>query len=140
VLAEQIGRDDSATFKSAFEEEYLALVGELWPHMDAVEATVYGEVERLLDLPDSMAPMRREHDQMRKLIDVMAHYRSHVAGDRLSTIDGLALRRALYRLYSILRVHLAEEGLYLEILDRGLTDQEKESLARGIDHATTESL
>ena len=52
----------------------------------------------------------------------------------------MALRRALYRLHSILKVHLAEEELYLGVLDQNLDDAEKELLARGIDHAMTEPL
>jgi hypothetical protein len=52
----------------------------------------------------------------------------------------MALRRALYRLHSILKVHLAEEELYLGVLDQNLTDEEKDLLARGIDHAMTEPL
>jgi hypothetical protein len=47
----------------------------------------------------------------------------------------MALRRALYRLHALLKIHLAEEELYLGVLDRNLTPEEKDRLARGIDHA-----
>jgi hypothetical protein len=52
----------------------------------------------------------------------------------------MALRRALYRLHSLLKVHLAEEELYLEVLERRLSDPEKDVLARSLGHAMAESL
>jgi hypothetical protein len=52
----------------------------------------------------------------------------------------MALRRALYRLHSLLKVHLAEEELYLEVLERRLSDEEKDVLARSLDHAMAEGL
>ena len=51
-------------------------------------------------------------------------------------MEGLALRRALYRLHALLKVHLAEEEQYLAVLDRSLTDAEKDVLARHLEHAT----
>jgi hypothetical protein len=50
------------------------------------------------------------------------------------------LRRALYRLHAILKVHLAEEELYLGVLERNLTDADKDVLARSLDHAGHEPL
>ena len=140
VMADMIGLEDCEAVHIAFEEEYSVIVGELVPHMDAIETTLYGQLERLMGQRHSMAPMREEHDQMRRLIEVIGQYRNHVAGCSLGAVEGLALRRALYRLYSILKVHLAEEELYLGVLERNLTDEEKDILARGIDHANTEPL
>ena len=77
---------------------------------------------------------------MRELIEELGRYRSHAEGCSWDTIEGLALRRALYRLHSILKVHLAEEELYLSVLDHNLTDEEKDGLARGLDHAMAEPL
>ena len=45
----------------------------------------------------------------------------------------------LYRLYAMLKVHLAEEELYLGVLDRNLSAEEKDALAQGIEHAADES-
>jgi len=77
---------------------------------------------------------------MLRLVDELGRYRSHADGCRWTPLEGMALRRALYRLHSILKVHLAEEELYLGVLDRELSDVEKAELARGIDHALTEPL
>ena len=83
----------------------------------------------------SMAPMRAEHATVTRLIEELGAYRHHVDGCSWSAVEGLALRRSLYRLHAILKVHLAEEELYLGVLDRNLSEDEKDQLARGIDHA-----
>ena len=140
AIAEMIGREDCASIHVSFEEAYGVIVGQLVPHMDAIETTLYAQLERLMGHRHSMAPMREEHRQMRRLIEVIGRYRVHVAGCRLGSVEALALRRALYRLYSILKVHLAEEELYLGVLEQNLTDEEKDILARGIDHANAQPL
>ena len=87
-----------------------------------------------------MGPMREEHQAMNRLVDELGRYRAHVDGCTWSTVEGMALRRALYRLHAILKVHLAEEDLYLGVLDQNLSEDEKAALARGIDHAMSEPL
>jgi hypothetical protein len=139
-LAEMIGRVDCSAIHDTFEEEYGFIVGQLVPHIEAIERTLYGQLERLLDQRHSMAPMRQEHVVMRGLIEELGRYRRHAEGCSWDTIEGLALRRALYRLHSILKVHLAEEELYLSVLDHNLSDEEKDGLARGLDHAMAEPL
>lgn len=139
-LAEMIGRVDCSAIHDTFAEEYAFVVGQLVPHIEAIERTLYGQLERLLGQRHSMAPMRQEHVVMRELIEELGRYRSHAEGCSWDTVEGLALRRALYRLHSILKVHLAEEELYLSVLDHNLTDEEKDGLARGLDHAMAEPL
>ena len=40
----------------------------LIPHMDAVEAAVYPTLERIMHDRDTSAPMRLEHEQIRRLV------------------------------------------------------------------------
>jgi hypothetical protein len=134
-LAEMVGTVDCSAIHDAFEEEYAFIVEQLVPHIAAIESTLYERLERLMEGRHSMAPMRAEHEVMARLIEELGHYRQHSDGCRWSAVEGLALRRALYRLHAILKVHLAEEELYLGVLERNLTDAEKDQLARGIDHA-----
>jgi Hemerythrin HHE cation binding domain len=139
-LAEMIGRVDCAAMHGAFEEEYAFVVGQLVPHIEAIERALYPQLERLMDRRHSMAPMRQEHVVMRELIEELGRYRGHDETCSWDTVEGFALRRALYRLHSILKVHLAEEELYLSVLDQNLTDEQKDGLARGLDHAMQEPL
>jgi hypothetical protein len=115
-------------------------VGQLLPHMEAIETTLYGELDRLMEGRHSMAPMRREHVELRRLIESTGQYHDVVTSGRLGSAEAIGLRRALYRLHAMLRVHLAEEELYLRVLDRNLTEAEKDELARGIEHAVAEPL
>ena len=140
VLADMVGQVECSALHALFEEEHAFIVGQLVPHMDAVERTLYGRLEVLMDGRHSMAPMREEHRAMTRLVDELGRYRAHVDGCTWSAVEGMALRRALYRLHAILKVHLAEEELYLGVLDRNLGDEERAALARGIDHAMTEPL
>ena len=108
--------------------------------MAAIETTLYGELQRLMENRHSMAPMRREHDQLRLLIQSLCEYRAQVTAGNLTPAEGIGLRRVLYRLYALLKVHLAEEEQYLRVLDHNLSADEKDVLARGIDHAVAEPM
>jgi hypothetical protein len=139
-LAEMIGQVDCAAIHDTFDAEYAFIVGQLVPHIEAIENTLYGQLEQLMGHRHSMAPMRQEHVVMGQLIGQLGRYRSHAEQCTWDTVEALALRRALYRLHSILKVHLAEEELYLSVLDQNLTEEEKDTLARGINHAMAEPL
>jgi hypothetical protein len=139
-LADMVGHVECSAIHDAFEQEYEFIVTQLVPHIAAIETTLYDRVEELLGGRHSMTPMRSEHREMERLISELGQYRRHVKGCSWSAVEGMALRRSLYRLHSILKVHLAEEELYLEVLEQHLTDDEKDLLARGIDHAAAEPL
>ncbi|MFN8622172.1 MAG: hemerythrin domain-containing protein [Chloroflexota bacterium] len=139
-LAAELGDTAPDGFAAACEAEHRFITGQLLPHIDAIETTLYDDLERLMAGRHSMAPMRAEHAELRRLIDSMGQYHDLVAEGRLGTPEVIGLRRALYRLHSLLRVHLAEEELYLRVLEQNLSAEEIEALARGIDHAVAEPL
>lgn len=140
ALAEMVGHVDCAAVHGLFEEEHRFVVRQLVPHMDAIEGALYDRIEHELGGHHSLAPMREEHRIIRGLVEQLDHYRTHVSGCTWSAIEGMALRRVLYRLHSLLKVHLAEEELYLEVLERRLSDPEKDRFARSLDHAMAETL
>jgi hypothetical protein len=140
ALAEMIGHVTPEDFSLAFQEECSFIIGRLVPHMEAIETTLYGRLEQVMDRRHSMAPMRQEHERLRGLFRSLCTYSELVAEGRLTEADQVGLRRVLYRLYAMLKVHLAEEDLYLGVLDRTLGPEEKDALARGIDHASAEPL
>ncbi len=139
-LAQMIGRGVADGFAADFEAEYRFIVEDLVPHMRTIETTLYGELERLMGKRHSMAPMRREHEELGRLIESLGAYRARVTAGRLSEAEGMVVRRILYRLYSIIKVHLAEEVLYLDVLEHNLSTEEKDVLARAVDHACGEPL
>lgn len=140
ALAAMLGQVPPAAFSAVFQEERSFIVGRLVPHMEAIETALYGRLELVMDKRHSMDPMRREHEQLRGLIASLCQYGELVAEGGMRPSDEVGLRRVLFRLYAILKVHLAEEELYLGVLDRNLTAEEKDLLALGIDHANAEPL
>ena len=140
TLAEMVGHVECSAIHVAFEEEYAFVVGLLVPHMETIEHTLYDRLEAVMGGRHSMAPMRAEHRAVARLVEELGRYRRHADDCTWSAVEGMALRRALYRLHALLKVHLAEEELYLGVLERRLTDEEKDLLARSLDHAGNEPL
>jgi hemerythrin-like domain-containing protein len=93
--------------------------------MERAEQTLHPAMERLMQNRHSMTPMRREHQQLRRLIDELAELR--VQPMELGV--QLRLRRVLYQMYALLKVHLAEEDAYLGILEHNLSPEEEDRLA-----------
>jgi Hemerythrin HHE cation binding domain len=85
------------------------LTGTLVPHVDAAEATLYPELERMFQNRHSMAPMRREHVEVRRLVTAFAHLAEQVETGPVTIGRTLALRRVMFQLYALLKIHLAEE-------------------------------
>jgi iron-sulfur cluster repair protein YtfE (RIC family) len=107
----------------------------LIPHLEAAEKTLYPELERMLQNRHSMAPMRREHAEIRRL--VAEHSRLVKAlGDKRPKIGAtVALRRVLYRLYALLEIHLIEEAVYVPIINHGVSDEAAEVMAAALNHS-----
>lgn len=140
ALADEIGTVDLPTFARDFEVECEFISTQLVPHIEAIEATLYGELDRLMEHRHSMDPMRDEHKRLLKLFEALCHYRQAIERGQFEGEEAIGLRRVLFRLYSLLKVHLAEEELYLAVIDRDLSAEEKDVLARGIDHAAAQPL
>jgi hemerythrin-like domain-containing protein len=109
------------------------LDGTLLPHMAAAERALYPELERMFQNRHSMAPMRREHQRIRELV---AEFGGLVDKDRGSVTLGrvLVLRRVLFQLYALLKVHLAEEEAYLRIVERGVPDDIADAVTAALAH------
>ena len=109
------------------------LAGTLLPHMEAAERALYPQLERLFQNRHSMAPMRREHDRIRDLVGEFTALVDKDAG-AVSLGRTLALRRVLFGLYALLKVHLAEEEAYLRIVGRGVTDDIADAVTAALEH------
>ncbi len=140
ALAEMVGRVDCAGVHQLLDEELAFVTGQLVPHMDTIEATLYERLEILMGPRHTMAPMREEHATLRRLVAELEVHRGHGNPCASNELEGLALRRTLYRLHALLKVHLAEEELYLGVLDRSISPDEKDRLARSLDHAMADPL
>ncbi len=111
----------------------------LIPHMEAVEAAVHPTLERILADHRRVTPMAAEHQEIRRLVASLAVFADDPSA-RADRVAVLALRRVLLRLYALLNTHLAEEEMYIPILEDRLTPPEEAALARALDHLEAERL
>lgn len=111
----------------------------LIPHMDAVEAAVYPTLDRIMAEGEGSAPMRLEHEEIRRLVARFATV-IDTAEKHMDRGCVLALRRVMLRLHVLLRTHLDEEELYLPILEGRLTPDDEVAIARALDHVAASRL
>jgi hypothetical protein len=135
--AELIGSASGAELRPRLDAACTFLTSLLIPHMEAAERAIYPELERLLQNRHSMTPMRREHAEIRALIADLDGLRLGIGDGAVSTGNAVALRRALYRLHGLLKVHLAEEQLYANIVESGLSPEAEAGLAAAMAHEGT---
>ena len=140
VIAEMVAEGATDAFRERLADEHRFIVGQLVPHMERAEETLYPELERLMQNRHSMTPMRQEHALARRLIGSLGVYVADVETGRLTAAQATGLRRVLFRLYAILKVHLIEEEQYLGVLEHNLSPEERSVLAAAMEHAMAEPL
>jgi iron-sulfur cluster repair protein YtfE (RIC family) len=133
-LADQLLTAKAEDAVQALDEMSAFLTGTLVPHIDAAERTLYPELERMFQNRHSMTPMRREHTEVRRLVEELAKLTAEVDASRLTLGRTLALRRVIFHLYSMLKIHLAEEEAYLRIVEHGVTPDVADALAAALEH------
>lgn len=111
------------------------LTGLLVPHLESAEATLYPELERMLQNRHSMTPMRREHAEIRRLVAEWSRLVAKVGDEELHMGRKIALRRVLFQLYALLEIHLVEEEVYIPIVTHGVGDEAAEVMAAALKHA-----
>ena len=134
-VGDMVGHAPAAELRPRVDEVATFLNDLLMPHMEATEHALYPELERMLQNRHSMTPMRREHEEIRKLVAEMVRLQTRLDSGPLHTGETVALRRVIFRLYAMLKVHLAEEDLYLGIIEHGVSAADAEKLAAAMDHS-----
>ena len=137
VVGDMVGHAPATELRPRVDEVATFLNDLLLPHMEAAEHALYPELERMLQNRHSMTPMRREHDEIRKLVAELVRLQQRLDPGPLHTSETVALRRVIFRLYAILKVHLAEEQLYLGIIEHGVSADGADALAAAMEHAGT---
>jgi hypothetical protein len=113
--------------------------GLLLPHIEAAERAIHPELERMLQNRHSMAPMRREHEEIRRLAADLTRLVDGLGDARPRVDQVVALRRTIYPLYALLEVHLAEEELYVPIVDHGMTEDAAQVVEAALEHSGIET-
>jgi iron-sulfur cluster repair protein YtfE (RIC family) len=134
AIADAIGVASGTELATSIEALTVFLEGSLLPHFEAAERAIYPELERLLQNQHSMTPMRREHDEIRRRIAELATLRDQLDPARPSTRTLIGLRRSLFGLYALLKVHLAEEELYVSLVGHGVAADAVAAVSAALDH------
>jgi hemerythrin superfamily protein len=93
-------------------------------HEQEEEAAVYPVVARLIGGEDPMSTMERAHMEIEHLSRVFGHLLTDLPPEGLSSEDLVDLRRVLYGLHAILRLHFAqEEEAYSWLADEHQLDE-----------------
>jgi hypothetical protein len=96
------------------------LVERLLPHEEAEDALLYPVVAELLGGEDPTAPMSRAHAEIAHLTRLLGGVLADLGLAGPEPEDLTDLRRILYGIHAILRLHFAqEEEAYLSLLDHG---------------------
>ena len=140
TTADSVGVAGREVLRAAVNEAYEFLTGSLMPHAAAEEQVLYPEVQRVMGAPQATATMSRDHVEIDGLRQELGALRSVGAADELTQTQTNELRRVLYGLYELLRVHFAkEEEVYLPILDERLSQDDANVLFEQMERAAGEA-
>ncbi len=133
-LGELIDQRQPAQLRPALDDTCTFLTDLLLPHIAASERVLYPQLEHVMQNRHSMAPMRHVHAEIRACVDDLVALQRTISADQFDTREQIALRRAVFRLYALLKVHLAEELLYARIIEHGATPEDELALATAMQH------
>ena len=135
-VAERIGEAPIAEIRQGVEEVYDFLAYHLKPHAEAEDAALYPVVQKVLGSPDATRTMSRDHVEVGRYIEELASLKDNLSDGTLTSEQTRSLRRVLYGVYALLKVHFAkEEEVYLPILDQRLTPEAAQEMFEAMEHA-----
>ncbi len=130
-VADRLGSLPPAAAKSELQQVYEFLTRELLPHEEAEDATAYPVVARIIGGDDPTATMSRAHLEIAHRVRMLGTLLQEIPEEGPAPEDLAELRRILYGLDAILRLHFAqEEETYLPLLD-GAAAALQEEVAEG---------
>ena len=134
TVADTIGSASAESLREGVGQAYAFLIHQLIPQAQAEEQVFYPTVGRLLRALEATETMSRDHLEVIRLTEELEALRLHLFYTALTQADEQALRRVLYGLYAIIKLHLAkEEEIYLPILEARLPAEEVDSLVQAME-------
>lgn len=131
--ADSVGVVSQEELKKKVDEAYDFLTHHLIPHATAEDKALYPVVGKVMDALDATKTMSRDHVEVGKLTEELTTLRQALS-------DEVGLRRVLYGLYALVKVHFAkEEEIYLPLLDSKLSQEEAEEMFENMENAAKEA-
>jgi iron-sulfur cluster repair protein YtfE (RIC family) len=139
-IAESVGQAESVFLRRSLDEVLEFLDHDLIPHASAEDRALYPAVQRVMGATRATATMSRDHIEVARLLADLHEARDVVPAGELPTALAHELRRILYGLYALLKVHFAkEEEIYLPLLEEHLTEEEVVTLFTEMEGAAGEA-
>jgi iron-sulfur cluster repair protein YtfE (RIC family) len=121
------------------DEAYEFLISMLLPHAEAEEKVLYPVIQKVMGSPLATDTMIHDHKEIASLTQQLVMQRSQILSPVLSKEASNSLRRVLYGLYTLVKMHFVkEEEIYLPLLDLHLKDDEAASLFADLEEAGRE--
>ena len=140
TVADSIGSAPVESVRQGVGEAYTFLMYQLIPHAQAEEQVLYPMVGKLLRRLEATTTMTRDHLEVLRLTEELEALRLHLFYTPLSEADEKALRRILYGLYAIIKLHLVkEEEIYLSFLEARLLPDEAHRMLEVMERAVNEA-
>ncbi len=131
---------DGTDLRSTVDEAYAFLVHHLIPHAQAEDKALYRVVQKIMGAAEATGTMSRDHVEVGRLTAELGALRAQLGADPLAPAQANALRRVLYGLYALVKVHFAkEEEVYLPLLDARLTQDEAQDMFEAMEAAAIEA-
>jgi len=126
--------------RDLIDEAYAFLTTHLLPHAHAEEAALYPVVQKVMGTPYGTATMSRDHVEVEKLTRELALLRDQISTNEIGAGQANELKRVLYGLYTLVKVHFAkEEEVYLPLLDANLTAEDAKAMFEAMEEAAAEA-
>ena len=139
-VAELVGDAPIVEIRRGVEEVIDFLANHLKPHAEAEDAALYPVVQTVMGSPDATKTMSRDHVEVGRYIDELATLKAGLADKPLTPIQATDLRRVLFGVYALVKVHFAkEEEVYLPILDQRLTPESAQEMFERMEAAAHEA-
>jgi len=107
--ADALGSVDPPEAMAQIRQVHRLLVEEVQPHEEAEEAVLYPALNRVLGSPEATGPMSRGHVEIAHQIRRLGQLLDDIGPDGPDGEDIADLRRLLYGLHAVLRLHTAQE-------------------------------
>ena len=122
LAADSLGRVPAAEVLVRLRDVHRLLVEEVEPHEQAEERELYVALNRVLGGSDATGPMSRGHVEISHQIRRLGQLLDEIGPQGPDPEDVVELRRVLYGLYAVLRLHTAqEEESYLSLSEESDT-------------------
>jgi heavy metal translocating P-type ATPase len=118
AAADNLDRLDPVQGVSEIRQAYQLLIEEVQPHEQAEQEELYPALDRFLGGSDPTGPMSRAHVEIAHQIRRLGQLLDDIGPEGPDSDDISELRRLLYGLYAVLRLHTTQEDeSYLSLAD-----------------------